>query len=127
MKIVRVKKAELLAILQKNRAEHREIFLEAQEGYKKTVIAELEKALEEARSGKKITRGISFATPVDQTKDYDRAIRMIEMSTEDIIELTENDFAQYVMDDWSWKNTFAFSNAHYSRKATKLVEDMSNG
>ena len=116
MKQVTVKKDELLEILRKNRTAHRAIFLEAQEGFKKEVIRELEARLENSRKGKHIELFISLDEPVDQTKDYDRAIRMLEMSVNSNAELTETEFSQYVLDDWSWKGQFTSTNSKYLGK-----------
>jgi hypothetical protein len=35
------------------------------------------------------------------------------METREEIELTEQEFAQYVMDDWSWKGQFTATNSAY--------------
>lgn len=37
----------------------------------------------------------------------------MEMETRSQIELTEEEFAQYVMDDWRWKGQFAATTASY--------------
>lgn len=121
MNDIKVKKSELLDVLKKNRKQHRQIFLEATEGYRKAAIAELDSMLADAKDGRKIRRSLSLTEPQDQTRDYDRAIRMMEMSQDDIIELDESDFAQYVLDDWSWKRQFLFSNSAYSATATGLL------
>jgi len=44
--------------------------------------------------------------PSEHTKDYDRAIKALEMTTLTEINLTEQQFAAWVMDDWSWKAAF---------------------
>ena len=117
MNSIKVRKSELLTVLRENREKHRAIFLEAAEGYKTAAIAELDSMLHDARVGKKIRRSLSLIEPQDQTCDYDRAIRMMEMSQDEIIELEEHDFAQYVLDDWAWKRQFLHSNSAYSHKA----------
>ena len=116
MNTVKVPKAKLLAKLKTNRKNHRNIFLKAQEGYRQMVIEELEEMLEDAREGKKINTYINLQAPVDQTKDYDRAISMLEMSVDKIIQLSSTEFANYVMDDWSWKEQFTMSNMAYLSK-----------
>lgn len=119
----KIKKAELLAVLNKNLSEHREVFMEALDNYRKKLIAELESMIEKARSGARISHHISLVQPVDQTKEYQRAIRMVEMTTDEIVSLTEQEFANFVMDDWAWSNNFFATNASYSSKArTKLSE-----
>lgn len=114
MEIVKVKKTELLEALEKNRLAHRSIFQEAQIGYRKKAIELLDKALRDARDGREIKTFIQLQAPIDQTSDYDRAIKMIEMCVDDVVEIDEKDFACYVMDDWSWKKQFLTTNAFYT-------------
>jgi len=112
---VTVSIGDLLIILEENLDNHRSIFEKAQEGYRKKAIELLDKALQDAREGRNITTYIRLDAPVDQTKDYERVIRMLKMSVEDEIELTEHDFAQYVLDDWSWKHDFITKNSMYTK------------
>lgn len=114
MKNVTVRKEELLAILKTNRDNHRAIFESAQEGYRQAWIDLLEDRLEDARLGRKIERTIWLNPPVDQTADYDRAIKMVEMHTGGTIDLDEKRFANYVMDDWEWSENFKLSNSAYT-------------
>lgn len=113
MDSVKVSRDELLSTLKKNRENHRKIFEEALEGYREEAIKELAEAINDAKAGKKIRRSLSLVEPMDQTKDYDRVIRMLEMSKDTIIEISEIDFAQYVLDDWRWKDQFTASNSRY--------------
>lgn len=116
MKAVKISKKELLEALRKNRKAHRDIFLEAQDGYRIEAIKLLDKALENARKGRGIKMYFQLTAPVDQTSDYDRAIKMIEMSIDENIEISETDFACYILDDWSWKQNFLASNTMYLGK-----------
>ena len=121
MERITVKKEELLSMLKKNREEHREVFLEALEGFRKKAIQMLEERLTLAKAGKHFDLYLHIVQPVDQTKDYDRAIKMLEMSIDVSVELSERDFQQYVLDDWSWKDQFLISNSLYSGKAAAMV------
>ncbi len=122
MQKIKVEKPKLLAILQKNRDAHHAIFLEAQKGFRKTVIQELEKRLELARAGKRVDQYLRLPEPVDRTRDYDRVISMLKMDLTDTVELSETDYSQYVMDDWEWKREFLGTNQAYSLKAAKLAQ-----
>lgn len=113
MKNVTVSRKELLAKVIKNRDAHREIFLKAQVGYRAAVVTELDKMLEEARQNKPIRRQISLIEPSDNTEDYNRVIAMLEMSTEEKIELQSHEFDQYVLDNWQWKAMAMFANNSY--------------
>jgi hypothetical protein len=122
MENITVQKAELLAALQKNREGHRKIFEEALDGYHKEAVRVLEGQLALAKANKKVNAHIMISRPSDQTKDYDRAILMVEMSVGDTITLSEMDFANYVMDDWSWKDQFLTSNRAYSQTAAFMAD-----
>jgi hypothetical protein len=111
----RIKREDLLKELKKNRDEHRATFEKAVVGYRKVAIEELDRMLTEAKEGKRIRRGLELVEPMDQTKDYDRVIKMLEMSVDDVVILDSAEFAQYVMDDWHWKDAFTSSNAIYTR------------
>lgn len=121
MENVKVKKTETLEILKANRAAHKKIFLEALEGYHKQAIEILEKHIENIKKGRVGTVNVSLPTPMDCTKDYDRAIKMLEMSVDDQIILDETSFSQYVMDDWNWKRQFLTSNSTYSLTAMSAL------
>ena len=116
MHTVKVKRSELLATLKENRAKHRELFLAAQQGYRQDVITELDKMLKDAREGKNIRTVLSLPAPQDHTTDYDRAIRMLEMSVDDTVDIMAHEFDQYVMDNWQWKAQFLTTNEGYAAK-----------
>jgi hypothetical protein len=123
METVTVKKDELLETLRKNRKEHRETFLEALDGYHKAALKALADRIEEAKNNKRVHLSFRLEQPKDQTKEYDRIIRMLEMSVASEVELTQQEFANYVMDDWSWMEQWLASNAGYSESAsTKLAQ-----
>jgi hypothetical protein len=116
-------KDELLTILRTNREQHRAIFLEACDGYQKEAIRQLQAHMRQVRKGTRKRISIYLDAPVEQTKSYDRVIKMIEMTTEDIIALTEAEFANYVLDEWSWKQDFLSSNSTYSATAMRMSAD----
>jgi hypothetical protein len=121
MENIKVNKAELISTLQKNRAQHRKIFEEACAGYEKEVIRELQAQLKRAKEGIRRSIYISIAAPTDQTKEYDRAIAMLNMSVDNEVMLSERDFQCYVLDDWSWKQDFLKSSSLYSQTAARAL------
>lgn len=121
MELVKVKKNELMKILLENRDEHRAIFLEALDGYHQAALKALRERIEDAKNNKKVSLLFALEQPQDQTKQYNRVIKMLEMSIDDEVKLTQQEFANYVMDDWSWMDQFLHSNVGYSaRAATKI-------
>ncbi len=111
--LVVVKKAELIAVLKSNRDNHRQEFEKALDGWKILAIQTLEERLTDARKGVHKAVFINLPMPEDHTRDYDRRIRMYEMDVEDTVEMDEHEFAQYVEDDWGWKQGWTTSNATY--------------
>lgn len=110
---ITVLKCTLLAAIRANRETHRESFLRAQEGYRKAVITELDQMLADARQGRGVRRSVGLIEPQDHTPEYDRVIKMLEMSVADEVTISETQFAHYVQDEWGWKQTFTTVAASY--------------
>lgn len=117
MENVKVDKKAALTELRKNRDAHRAIFLEALAGYKAQALEILEKHIADIKEGKIHRVSVSLPQPEEHTKDYDKAIKMLEMSVDKTIEIDEQSFTCYIMDDWSWKRQFLTSNSSYSNMA----------
>jgi hypothetical protein len=113
MKNIKANVKELLEILTQNRDLHHDIFIAAQKIYRSEVIRRLDKALQDAKDGKEFPGSIHIPAPEDHTKDYDRVIRMLQLSVDENIELDERDVEVYVLDRWSWSHNWAASNFQY--------------
>lgn len=114
---VTVNKDELLDAIKKNRETHREQFEKARDGYDKEVARLAAEASAAARSG--TTRKLSLdiyqlPVPEDHTVDYNREIRMLEMSVDTVIEIESHLFDEIVMDQWSWSDAFAGTSRRYA-------------
>lgn len=118
----RIEKTQLLEVLASNRAKHRAIFEEAVEGYRKKAVEMLNANLDAIKANKNHRVGVYLQVPEDHTRDYDRIIKMVNMSTDDEIVLQETDFKSYVMDDWQWTQQFLASNSVYSASATDMLQ-----
>lgn len=119
----RIEKSKLLEILTTNRTAHRGIFEEAVEGYRKKATQMLNENLDAIKANKNHRVGIYLPVPEDHTRDYDRAIQMVNMTTDAEIVLAEQDFKSFVMDDWAWANQFLTSNSAYSEGAAAALAD----
>ena len=108
-----VKRNELLEVLKKNRDAHHDVFLKAVEGYQAEALKRLQVKIKAIKASKLVSTIISLPIPEDKTGDYDRVIKMMEMDIRDEIELTEMEFACYVMDSWEWKHQWAATNSTY--------------
>jgi len=128
MRSVKVRKYDLMDVLKKNRKEHRDAFLQAQTKYRETAIKVLDEELAAARDGRPfvLTRIIGLIQPSDHTADYDRTLGMLSMHIDEVIELSEVEYRQYVDDDWGWMNQFANEASHYGVSNAKLSKYTSN-
>jgi hypothetical protein len=118
MDTIIMQKAQLTGILTENRNKHRKVFLEALSGYRRQAIAELEKSLEEARKGKRIRRTITLVEPQDMTKAYDTTLAMLAHHQENTIEITREEYRNYVLDEWQWSSQWSASNRAYTSSAS---------
>lgn len=114
MREMTMRRDDLLDHLRENLETHRATFLKAQEGYRRAVIEELDRMLDDARSGRLIRRAISLPEPEDHSGDYQTAIRMLEMSVGDEITITVDDFEKLVMDNWGWKGRWHETTSSYT-------------
>ncbi|MDA1194689.1 MAG: hypothetical protein O2894_05850 [Planctomycetota bacterium] len=111
---VLVSKEALLTKLKSNRDTHREKFLEALAGWQKQVINALERAVEEAKAGRKFRTHISLPQPSDHTSDYDDIIEALEWQQGADVLLDRTDFTRYVRNEWRWSTDFASSVRSYT-------------
>lgn len=113
MKTVKVEKDWLVQIVGTNRDGHRAQFERAFEGYRAECIRVLTENLAAFKAGKRTHLVWQEFPPEDHTKEYDRVLAMLDASVDETIELTSEEFAQYVQDDWSWRERWTASNTKY--------------
>lgn len=116
MNAVKINRLELLKIVRENKEKHIVDFNESVEDYKAAAIKLAESNMEKAKSGdlEKISQMKAVPSkPVSYETNYNRAIRMLELSVEEIIEVEEDVFNQLVLDEWAWKNSFVASASLY--------------
>lgn len=116
MRSVKLDRKELLEIVRKNKDKHIADFAESVEDYKTAALKIASENLKLAKTGdlKKIASAKDMPSePTSYEDAYNRAIRMLELSVEDIIELQEDVFNQLVLDEWNWKRGFVASASMY--------------
>ena len=116
MRSVMVNKTELMKVLQDNKKKHVKDFEESVKDYKKAALKVAKEHVELAKTGDldQIAKIRAMPNrPASYEDSYNRAIRMMEMSIDENIELEEQVFNQLVLDEWSWKNSFVATGALY--------------
>lgn len=111
---VLVDKSDILIAIKENRENHRTKFEEAMNGYKERAIELLEEHIQRIRDNAPEQVIVSLPLPEDHTEDYDRVISQLEYSMDERLELNEQEFNQYVRDQWGWQTTFAQTYAMYT-------------
>lgn len=116
---VRVDKQRLLQALKKNLAKHEDELARMLIQYRNETITKLQDALEvfnkyrETKDQPLLKLPEFPRKPANHIDDYLRAIEMVEMSVDEIIELDSRDFSQLIMDEWAWKSEFELTKAVY--------------
>ena len=116
MRSVKIDKKKLLAIVRENKEKHVAEYNESVTDFKDLAIRIATKNLEIANTGDldKISRIKTIPqAPTSHEKEYERAIRMLELSVEKEIEVEEDIFNQLVLDEWAWKHQFVASASLY--------------
>lgn len=113
MKEVTVLRPDLLETIRTNRNRHRETYEEAVKIYRQRLMEWLEERIKQLQRNEKVRMRVNLPEPVDYTDQYDRAIRMLEMSTEEEIKISSTDFDRFVMDNWEWREHFAANTSFY--------------
>lgn len=122
MEKIQVSKAELVKILEANRAKHRDLYDEACKNFLTRAQELLQQKLQDANKGILIDTRLGLPIPEDHTKDYDRVLRMLSLEQRDTIELEEHDVQMYVMDEWNWRRAWAANTASYTGSAHEYAD-----
>jgi hypothetical protein len=119
MENVTVLKAVLIEKVSKNRATHIYEYAETINGYR----IKVDEIMSAEASKANLWHDVDFSAiyklaqkPESHEKEYDRALAMLEMSVDDQITLTQQEFEQLVMDEWQWKQAFTLSGSLYKTK-----------
>lgn len=113
MREVIVSKDNLLSKLNANMRTHVTDYEEALDGYKEKVQERLCEIKTKVGNGDYEDLNISLPKPVSYESEYKRAIAMLEMSVDVHIKLSEHEFSQYVLDEWTWKQSALLVNSSY--------------
>jgi hypothetical protein len=127
MRTVNLRRDEFVEKVTANKATHRDVFEKALDGYQRRLVRELERRVADVKAGRRIDRYISLPEPSDHTEDYDRILMMAEMSVDEIIELSADDFTRFVMDQWDWKQDFTETATYYEHAARPARRKGSSG
>jgi len=114
MNSIRMNRQELLDLVKENKQKHINEYEESVVDYKAAVIKIAKANLKVANTGSDNMKFTAFPTPpVSYEKEYTKAIRMLELSVDEVIDVEDYIFNQLVLDEWSWKSAFQLSASLY--------------
>ena len=108
-----LKKGDLIAKIKENKEIHIKEFDEAIIAYKEEALKQL------ARQTSKVEEGgldakLDLITPVNNAENYDKILEMFTWDVRDEVELSQNEFLEYVQDETEFAVAAKFSNTYYS-------------
>ena len=114
--LVRMKKFDLIRILEDNKKKHDAIYNAAVEGYWAEAEEKLNEKLAKIREKKQVDPYLGIAFPENHAEDYEEILQSLELSVHNEIELNQNQFNCYVRNKWNWREQFVASNSYYADK-----------
>jgi hypothetical protein len=119
LKTVNINKIQLINILKENLKKHAEDLDKVLINYRQEMIIKFQDHLtmfKTANTPKDIMElelNMWPQKPISHIDDYNKALRMAELSVDDVIELDEREFSKFVMDEWAWKQEFEMTKTLY--------------
>ncbi len=111
-RIVKVQKSELITKIKENKKNHIEMYEKAVVAYRKVALKQLEEQTQRVKEGE-LDATLRLVTPENREKDYDKLLLMFEMEVEDVVELEQSEFNQYVHDEFDFAVRAMMSNRTY--------------
>jgi hypothetical protein len=118
----------VLQTIQANRSEHERALVEMVDEWRADIIeagvAEIERLraiVDAARAGTLTLEDVGrfeldVRQPSSHMQDYDVAMGMLELASTDVVSLKEDDFARYMLDQWTWREDWDDQIAETRRK-----------
>ena len=112
---IKVSKTELIEKIKENKENHIVEYDKAVIAYKEEALVQLTKLNEKVNNGK-LDIKLNLITPVNNADNYDKILQMFEWEVDDIVELEQQEFIEYVQDETDFAVTAKLSNRMYADK-----------
>ena len=112
---IKIKKQELIDKIKENKKNHIELYEKAVIAYKEEALEQLGDLTTKVKNGK-IDIKLDLVTPIDSSDDYDAILEIFEWEVEELVELGQDEFRQYVQDETDFAQQAQFSNTYYASK-----------
>ena len=109
---ITVKKKDLIERIAANKERHIQQFEAAKIAYKKEALRQLEELRQKVENGD-LDIKLNLVSPQDVSKKYDEKSEMFEWEIADEVTLTQDEFKDYVQDNFDFARSAFFSNQSY--------------
>ena len=124
---VNVLRSQLLEKLKENLVIHQREYQEALLECHRKLLEDLRTAynkVETTTNPEKLKKfQFRFQFPQNHEQDYKDVIEMLEMSTDNEINLDAESFKAYIKNEWSWTGSFNSTKALYSNVGSAFMDD----
>lgn len=114
--VTTIPRNRLLNILHSNREKHVKDYNAAMKIFKEDYLEKIDEIRDKADKEEIFPTHINVDKPVSYMTEYDRVIKMLELSDEERIKLDEATFDMFVNDNWDWKGHFLSNTVKYLTK-----------
>jgi hypothetical protein len=111
-RVILLTKAKLIARITENEKKHIAAYNQAVKAYKIEALKQLAELTKSAKTGDMSLR-LNLTTPVDNRKNYAKIREMFEWDNRDEIELEQQEFNEYVLDETEYARHAQMSNSMY--------------
>lgn len=109
---IKVKKVDLIAKIKENKENHVVEFGKAIVAYKKEALKQLSTLTNAVNDGA-LDIKLDLITPINNAENYDKILEMFEWEVEDVVELEQDEFQEYVQDTTEFAVRAKMSNMMY--------------
>jgi len=108
-------KAQLIEQIKKNKENHIIEYDKAVIAYKEEALKQLNEQIKAVEQGSLKAR-LDLITPINNATNYDKIIEMFEWEVNEVVELEQQEFTEYVQDETEFAIQSKFANTMYSLK-----------
>ena len=111
---IKVKKSDLIEKIKENKLNHINAYNKAVVAYKAEALKQLKELNKEANNGK-LNLSLNLISPINNSENYDKIIEMFNWEVDDIVELEQREFIEYVQDETDFAIRAKSLNSTYLR------------
>jgi len=110
---IKISKFDLIEKIKENQKEHRKDYLKALEGFKLEALKQLADLTRRVGTGDIDDIILQLTKPINNSENYDKILEMFEWEVDTIVELSQDEFKEYVQDEGDESANIKFMNSAY--------------